>query len=148
MEIILLEDIANLGFKDEIIKVKPGFARNFLIPNKKAIYATDSRKKQLLENLKQKENKNQEIVKEAKEIADKLKELDLKISAKVIEKSNKLFGSINASNIVESINKNGFNLDKKFVKMKTIKQLGFYEAHVRLHKDVDVKINFEVSAGK
>ena len=65
MEIILLEDIANLGFKDEVVTVKPGFARNFLIPNKKAIYATNSRKKQLLENSKQKENKNQEIIKEA-----------------------------------------------------------------------------------
>tara|TARA_Y100000746_G_scaffold215691_1_gene210031 strand:+ start:775 stop:1218 length:444 start_codon:yes stop_codon:yes gene_type:complete len=144
MEIILLEDIANLGFKDEIVKVKPGFARNFLIPNKKAIYATISRKKQLLENLKQKENKNQEIVKSAQVIADKLKELDLKITAKVIEKSNKLFGSITASNVVEVINKQGFELDKKFVKMKSIKQLGAYEAHIRLHKDVDIKLNFEV----
>tara|TARA_B100000482_G_C12550891_1_gene276119 strand:- start:322 stop:765 length:444 start_codon:yes stop_codon:yes gene_type:complete len=144
MEIILLEDIANLGFKDEIVKVKPGFARNFLIPNKKAIYATISRKKQLLENLKQKENKNQEIVKSAQVVADKLKELDLKITAKVIEKSNKLFGSITASNVVEVINKQGFELDKKFVKMKSIKQLGAYEAHIRLHKDVDIKLNFEV----
>tara|TARA_B100000073_G_scaffold156907_1_gene129618 strand:+ start:91 stop:534 length:444 start_codon:yes stop_codon:yes gene_type:complete len=144
MEIILLEDIANLGFKDEIVKVKPGFARNFLIPNKKAIYATMSRKKQLFENLKQKENKNQEIVKSAQVIADKLKELDLKITAKVIEKSNKLFGSITASNVVEVINKQGFELDKKFVKMKSIKQLGSYEAHIRLHKDVDIKLNFEV----
>ena len=144
MEIILLEDIANLGFKDEIVKVKPGFARNFLIPNKKAIYATMSRKKQLFENLKQKENKNQEIVKSAQVIADKLKELDLKITAKVIEKSNKLFGSITASNVVEVINKQGFELDKKFVKMKSIKQLGAYEAHIRLHKDVDIKLNFEV----
>ena len=144
MEIILLEDIANLGFKDEIVKVKPGFARNFLIPNKKAIYATMSRKKQLFENLKQKENKNQEIVKSAQVIADKLKELDLKITAKVIEKSNKLFGSITSSNVVEVINKQGFELDKKFVKMKSIKQLGAYEAHIRLHKDVDIKLNFEV----
>ena len=103
-----------------------------------------SRKKQLFENLKQKENKNQEIVKSAQVIADKLKELDLKITAKVIEKSNKLFGSITSSNVVEVINKQGFDLDKKFVKMKSIKQLGSYEAHIRLHKDVDVKLNFEV----
>ena len=148
MEIILLEDIANLGFKDEVVIVKPGFARNFLIPNKKAIYATNSRKKQLLENSKQQENKSQEIIKEAQKIAEKLKKIDLNISAKVIDKSNKLFGSITASHIVDEINKQGFDLDKKFVKMKAVKKLGSYEAHVRLHKDIDVRVSFEVSVTK
>ena len=78
LKIILLEDIANLGFKDEIMRVKPGFARNFLIPNKKAIYATDSRKKQLLENLKQKEDKTSESIKKIKKIAEKLQKIDFK----------------------------------------------------------------------
>ena len=148
MKIILLEDVANLGFKNEIIIVKPGFARNFLIPNKKGIYATESRKKQLLEVLRQKESKNKEHLKEIKALAKKLEKLSLKISAKVIDKSNKLFGSITVSNIVKEINNNGFEIDKKFVKMKTIKTLGSYEAHIRLHMDVDVKVLVEVSASK
>ena len=138
MELILKEDIDHLGFKDEIVVVKNGYGRNFLIPTGKAILATNSAKKILAENLKQQSKKNQKLVK-----------IDLKISAKVGE-GNKLFGSINSKNLSDALSKNGKDLDKKYIIIpgRNIKRLGTYEATLRLHRDVVIKYPFEIIADK
>ena len=147
MEIILKKDVENLGFKDDIVKVKNGYGRNYLIPKGFAIFATESAKKILRENLKQRAFKEQKIVSEAKEKAEQLKKLSLKIPAKVHEK-NKLFGSVSTANLAKEISKNSFEINKKFITIsgKTIKSTGKYNASVRLHREVLVDISFEVIA--
>tara|TARA_B100000989_G_scaffold169953_1_gene127199 strand:+ start:14 stop:481 length:468 start_codon:yes stop_codon:yes gene_type:complete len=147
MELILKEDIDNLGFKDEIVIVKNGFGRNFLIPAGKAVLATDSAKKILAENLKQQTKKNEKLVKEAKKLADALSKIDLKISAKVGE-GDRIFGSINSKNLSDAFSKEGKDLNKKYIIIpgRNIKRLGSYEATLRLHKDVVIKYPFEIIA--
>ena len=149
MELILKEDIDHLGFKDEIVVVKNGYGRNFLIPTGKAILATNSAKKILAENLKQQSKKNQKLVKDAQKLGDAISKIDLKISAKVGE-GNKLFGSINSKNLSDALSKNGKDLDKKYIIIpgRNIKRLGTYEATLRLHKDVVIKYPFEIIADK
>ena len=147
MELILKEDIDNLGFKDDIVTVKNGFGRNFLIPNGKAILATDSAKKILAENLKQRLKKDQKLVKEAQKAADSILKINLKIPAKVGE-GNKLFGSISSKDLSDALSKEGKELDKKYITIpgRNIKRLGNYEATLRFHRDVIVKYPFEVTA--
>ncbi len=147
MELILKEDIDNLGFKDDIVTVKNGFGRNFLIPNGKAILATDSAKKILAENLKQRLKKDQKLVKEAQKAADSILKINLKIPAKVGE-GNKLFGSISSKDLSDALSKEGKELDKKYISIpgRNIKRLGNYEATLRFHRDVIVKYPFEVTA--
>ena len=147
MEIILKEDIDNLGFKDETVSVKNGYGRNFLIPSGKAILATDSAKKILAENLKQQTKKNQKLVKEAQKIAKSISNIDLKISAKVGE-GDKIFGSISAKNLSDAFSKEGKDIDKKFIIIpgRNIKRLGTYEAKLRLHRDVIINYPFEIIA--
>ena len=149
MELILKEDIDHLGFKDEIVVVKNGYGRNFLIPTGKAILATNSAKKILAENLKQQSKKNQKLVKDAQKLGDAISKIDLKISAKVGE-GNKLFGSINSKNLSDALSKNGKDLDKKYIIIpgRNIKRLGTYEATLRLHRDVVIKYPFEIIADK
>ena len=148
MEIILLENIENLGFKDEIVTVKNGYGRNFLIPNKKAILATSSSKKVLEEKLKQQSNKEEEIIKNANETAELLKSLDIKIKAKV-SSGTKLFGKITLSQFMDALEQEGQkNIDKSFVNIPSAKELGKYEASIRLHRSVSLSIPFEVIAEK
>ena len=144
MEIILLENIEKLGFKDEVISVKPGFARNFLIPKGKAKLATESSLKVLKEKLRQQQQKENQVVEAANKIAEILPKLEVKIKAKVSEGSNKLFGSITTAQFVSALKVLGHEIDKKFVKLNTIKELGKYEAEVRLHRTVSTTIPFEV----
>ena len=147
MELILKQDIDNLGFKDEVVIVKNGYGRNFLIPSGKAVLATDSAKKVLAENLKQQTKKDQKLVKEAEKLANAILKIDLKISAKVGE-GDKLFGSISSKNLSDALSKEGKDLDKKYVIIpgKNIKRLGNYEATLRLHRNVVIKYPFEIIA--
>ena len=147
MELILKQDIDNLGFKDEVVTVKNGYGRNFLIPSGKAVLATDSAKKVLAENLKQQTKKDQKLVKEAEKLANAILKIDLKISAKVGE-ADKLFGSISSKNLSDALSKEGKDLDKKYIIIpgRNIKRLGNYEATLRLHRNVVIKYPFEIIA--
>jgi len=144
MELILKQDVQNLGFKDDVVSVKPGYGRNFLIPQGMAILATPSAKKVLAENLKQKAHKEAKIVADAKAIGEALKALDIKISAKA--GGEKLFGSVTNADIAEILEKNGQSIDKKFITSGIVKRTGKYTASVRLHRDVIVELAYEIIA--
>jgi large subunit ribosomal protein L9 len=146
MEIILKQDVENLGFKDDIVKVKPGFGRNYLIPKGYAILATEGAKKSLMETLRQRAHKEAKIVAEARETAAKLQSLELKVAA-TVGKDNKLFGSVSNANLSEEIEKAlQVAIDRKFIIITggTVKSVGKYAAKIRLHRDVVVDFNFEV----
>lgn len=145
MKLILNENIENLGFKNDVVTVKNGYARNFLVPKGLAKVATTPALKMLAENLKQQAVKNKKVKDEAEKTAKKLAETVLKIGAKAGE-NGKIFGSINTIQIAEAAEKQGLVLDKKLIKLKgdAIKTLGTYEAEVKLHKEVDAIIKFEV----
>ena len=147
MEIILKQDIQNLGFKDDIITVKDGYARNYLIPKGMAINATASAKKVHEEILKQRAHKEEKIKEEAQAVADKLKEVTLTIGAKASSKG-KIFGSVNTIQIAESLKEKGFDIDRKVISIKEelIKEVGKYTANVRLHKEVQIEVPFEIIA--
>jgi len=149
MELILKQDVANLGFKDDLVTVKNGYGRNYLIPHGFAALATSSAKKVLAETLKQRAYKEESIVKEANKGAETLKALELKITAKTGE-GDKLFGSINNANLSEAIAAEGQEIDKKFITIPggLIKRTGKYSAKVRLHRGVIVDLNFEVVSDK
>ena len=149
MEIILKKDVEGVGFKDDIITVKNGFGRNFLIPNGSAILATSSAKKILTENLKQQAVKNKKLVDDANKIAKKIKALDIKIKSKVGE-GKKLFGSVNNINVQNELKEKGVEIDKRSIMItgNLIKQLGKHNAVVRLHRDVIFDLPFEVVAEK
>jgi large subunit ribosomal protein L9 len=144
MELILKQDVENLGFKDDVVKVKPGYGRNFLIPQGAAILATPSARKVLAENLKQRAHKETKAVQEATALANQLKALEIKITAKA--GGDKLFGSINNSNVAEALEKAGHTIDRKLISSSTIKRVGKYTASVRLHRNVMVELPFEIVA--
>ena len=147
MELILKQDVEGLGFKDDIVTVKNGYGRNYLIPRGSAALATSSAKKVLAENLKQREYKEKKIVDDANTLAEELKTLEIKIAAKV-GTGDKLFGSVNNINVSEAIEKEGHSIDKKFIIIGggNIKRLGKYNATVRLHREVTVDLPFEIIA--
>jgi len=144
MEIILKQDVINLGFKDDIVHVKPGYGRNYLIPQGIATLATPSAKKVLAENLRQRAFKEQKIVEEAKKIAELLKALEIKITAKT--RGENLFGSVTSIDISDALSKAGHQIDKKYITAGTIKRTGKYTASVRLHRDVIVELSYEIVA--
>jgi len=145
MEIILKQDIANLGFKDDIVNVKPGYGRNFLIPKGIATLATPSAKKVLAENLRQRAFKEQKMVDEAKKTAEVLKTLEIKITAKA-GGGEKLFGSVTNVDIADALSKIGYQIDKKYITSGTIKRIGKYNVSIRLHRDVIVELSYEIVA--
>ncbi len=146
MEIILLQDVQNLGYKDDVVKVKNGYGRNYLIPQGKAILATPSAKKQLEENLKQRAHKLAKIKADAEELAAKLNGVSLQIGAKT-SATGTIFGSVNNIQIAEALAKQGFDVDRKIIFINdNVKELGSYKATVKLHKEVSAEINFEVVA--
>ncbi|MFT5970885.1 MAG: large subunit ribosomal protein L9 [Flavobacteriales bacterium] len=149
MDIILKRDVENLGFKDDLVTVKPGFARNFLIPAGSAEIATPSARKVLAENLKQRARKEESEVKAANTAAEALRTAEVKITAKV-GGGNKLFGSINNADIAAAIAKVGHTVDRKFIKIQgnTIKALGKYDIAVRLHRTVVINLPVEIVADK
>ena len=148
MEIILTQDVKNLGYKNDIVNVKPGYARNYLIPQGMAILATESARKVLAENMRQQAYKQEKIKKEAEEIASVLEGLSLRIPAKAAS-TGKIYGSVNNVQIANAIKEaKGIEIDRKHILVDddTIKEVGNYKAKVRLHKDVTVEISFEVFA--
>jgi len=142
MEIILKQDVQNLGFKDDIVNVKPGYGRNFLIPQGFATMATPSAKKVLAENLKQKAHKEAKVVADAQSLAEALKALEIKITVKA--GGDKLFGSVTNSDIAEALEKAGHTIDRKFITSGTVKRTGKYTATVRLHRSVIVELAYEI----
>ena len=149
MELILKEDVQNLGFKDDLVSVKNGFGRNFLIPRGLAMMATPSAKKVLAENLKQRAHKEKKVVDAAAKMADTLKGLELKIRAKT-GAGDKLFGSVTTIDLAAALSKEGHDIDKKFINIQggTIKRTGPYNANIRLHRDVVLDFPFEVIGDK
>ncbi len=148
MEIILIKDVPNLGFKDDVLSVKNGYGRNYLIPQGFAALATSSAIKQLEETLKQRAYKEKKIVDAATKIANSLKTMEVKISAKAGKGSVKLFGSVTNANLAEEIAKLGQDVEKKFISIRggVVKATGKYVADIRLHRSVVVPFEFEVVA--
>ena len=145
MEIILKKDVEGVGFKDDIVTVKNGFGRNFLIPNGSAILATPSAKKVLAENIKQQVVKDKKIIDDANKLAKKISSLEIKVKAKVGE-GVKLFGSVNNINVQKELADSGVEIDKKAIMISgnNIKQVGKYTAKIRLHREVIFDFTFEV----
>ena len=149
MELILKKDVENLGFINDLVIVKNGYGRNFLLPQGLAVLATPSTKKILAETLKQRAFKEKKIVDDAQKEADKLNGLEIKIASKTGE-GNKLFGSVSSANLVEAFESNGVTIDKKFITIAggLIKRTGQYEAKIRFHRDVIANFSFEVVGEK
>ena len=146
MEIILKEDIVNLGYKNDIVTVKSGYGRNYLIPTGKAIIASPAAKKMLAEDLKQRAHKLEKIKKDAEALAAKLEGVSLKIATKV-SSTGTIFGSVGNIQIAEELAKLGHEVDRKIIVVKdVVKEVGNYKAVVKLHKEVSVEIPFEVVA--
>ncbi|WP_411768823.1 50S ribosomal protein L9 [Winogradskyella sp. A3E31] len=151
MELILKQDVENLGFKDDIVTVKNGYGRNFLIPQGQAVIATASAKKVLEETLKQRAFKEKSIITEAEKTAESIKTLDIKITAKAgagATAGDKLFGSITNMDLANALREEGHEIEKKFISIQggNIKRLGQYDAEIRLHREVTVDLTFEVIA--
>ena len=144
MELILKQDVQNLGFKDDVVNVKNGYGRNFLIPQGFAQLATPSAKKVLAENLKQRAHKEAKVVNDAKTLAETLKAIEIKITAKA--GGEKLFGSISNIDIAAALEKGGQTIDRKFITSGVVKRTGKYTASVRLHRDVVVELPYEIVA--
>ena len=146
MEIILKEDVINLGYKNDIVNVKSGYGRNYLIPTGKAVIASPAAKKMLAEELKQRAHKLEKIKKDAEELAAKLEGVSLKIATKV-SSTGTIFGSVGNIQIAEELAKLGHNIDRKLIVVKdSVKEVGHYKAVIKLHKEVSVEIPFEVVA--
>lgn len=144
MEIILKEDVANLGYKDDIVTVKSGYGRNYLIPQGKAVIATESARKMLAENLKQRAHKLAKIKQDAEELAAKLEGVSLTIGAKT-SSTGTIFGSVTNIQISEALEKLGYNIDRKTIVIKdAVKEIGSYKALLKLHREVSVEIPFDV----
>ena len=146
MEVILKEDIVTLGYKDDIIEVKAGYARNFLIPQGKAIIASESAKKVIAENMRQRAHKLEQIRKDADAFAERMEGTTLTIGAKTSSKGT-IFGSVTNIQIAEELAKKGFEIDRKYILIKEqVKEIGSYTATVKLHKEVSIEVPFEVVA--
>jgi large subunit ribosomal protein L9 len=147
MEIILKQDVSGIGDKGEIVTVKDGYARNFLIPQGYAILATPSAKKIHEENIRQRAHKEEKIKQEAEEVAQKLADVKLTLGAKT-SSSGKIFGSVNTIQIAEALKDEGFDIDRKNITIEgdQVKEVGKYTAQIKLHKEVKAEIEFEIIA--
>jgi len=147
MEIILLQDINKLGHKDDLVNVKPGYARNYLIPGGFAVAATPSAKKMHAENQGQRAHKEEKIRAAAQDMAEKMTDLKIIIGAKT-SSSGKIFGSVNTIQIAEALKEKGFEIDRKNITLPDdqIKEIGNYKATIKLHREVNVEIDFEIKA--
>lgn len=146
MEVILKENVQDLGYKDEVVKVKDGYGRNYLIPQKKAILATPSSKKMLEEELKQRAHKLAKIKADAEDMAAKLNGMSLTINAKA-SSTGKIFGAVTSIQVADALEQAGYKIDRHIIAIKgDIKEIGSYKAQLKLHKDVNVEISLEVVA--
>ncbi|MDO4948915.1 MAG: 50S ribosomal protein L9 [Bacteroidales bacterium] len=143
MELILKEDVINLGYKNDIVNVKAGYGRNYLIPTGKAVIASPSAKKVLAEDLKQRAHKLAKIKEEAQALAEQLKNVSLTIATKV-SSTGVIFGSVSNIQIAEELEKLGYKIDRKVIIVKGVKEVGSYVATLKLHKEVSVEIPFTV----
>lgn len=147
MEIILLQDVHKVGLKDDLVHVKDGYGRNYLIPRGYAIAATPSARKMHAENLKQRAHKEEKIKAEAQELASKMADLKIIVGAKT-SSSGKIFGSVNTIQIAEALKEQGFEIDRKSISLPEdqIKEVGKYKAVIKLHREVKVEVDFEIVA--
>ena len=145
MDIILIQDVANLGYKNDIVKVKDGYGRNYLIPNKLAIIANESNKKQLAENLKQQSKKMAQQLADAEVLAAKLADTVITLKAKANE-DGKIFGTITTAQVSEALKEAGLEVDKKIITIEAVKELGEHIAVARLHREVKAEIKLNVVA--
>ena len=145
MKIILKEDVSGLGYKDDVVEVKDGYGRNYLIPYGKAVIATPSALKVLAENQRQRAHKLAKIKADAEALAASLEGVSLTIGAKT-SATGTIFGSVNNIQIAEALEKLGFNIDRKIIEIEPVKEVGEYVATVKLHKDVTAQVPFEVVA--
>ncbi len=146
MEVILKEDIISLGYKDDVVNVKKGYARNYLIPQGKAVIASESAKKVLAENQKQRAHKLAQVKADAQALANKMEGVSLTIGAKT-SSTGTIFGSVTNIQIAEALKEKGFEVDRKLILIKDqVKEIGSYSAVVKLHKEVSVEVPFEVVA--
>ncbi len=147
MEVILKEDVTNLGHKDDLVTVKNGYARNYLIPRGIAVAATKSVRKMHDENVRQRAHKEEKMRNAAAESAEKLNEVKLTIGAKTSTKG-KIFGSVNTIQIAEALKEKGFDVERKNISIKEdlIKEIGTYKAQIKLYKEVTAEIEFEIVA--
>jgi large subunit ribosomal protein L9 len=144
MQVILKEDVINLGYKDDIVTVKDGYGRNYLIPTRKAIIANEAAKKVLAENLKQRAHKLAKIKADAEELAAKLEGLSLTIGAKT-SSTGTIFGSVTNIQVAEELEKKGFEIDRRIIVIKdAIREVGKYNAVIKLHKEISVTIELDV----
>mgnify|MGYP002512443675 CR=1 FL=1 len=145
MELILIEDVAGLGYKNDIVSVKKGYGRNYLIPQGKAVIASESARKVLAENLKQRAHKLAKIKADAEELAAKLAPVALTIATKV-SSTGTIFGAVGNIQIAEALAKLGFEIDRKIIVAEAAKEVGSYSATIKLHKEVSVKVAYTVVA--
>lgn len=145
MELILKEDITGLGYKNDIVTVRNGYGRNYLIPTGKAVIASESAKKMLAEELKQRAHKLEKIKNEALALAEKLSAVSLTIPTKV-SATGAIYGSVNSLQISDELKKLGYDINRKTIEVKDVKEVGAYKATIRLHKEVTVEVPFEVVA--
>jgi len=146
MEVILKEDIQSLGYKDDVVNVRKGYARNFLIPQGKAVIASESARKVLAENRKQRAHKLAQLKADAQALADKMEGVTLTIGAKS-SSTGTIFGSVTSIQIADALKEKGFGVDRKLIVIKDpVKEVGSYHAVIRLHKEVSLEIPFEVVA--
>lgn len=144
MEVILIKDVENLGYANDIVDVRPGYANNFLIPQGYAKSATASAKKVLAETLKQRAHKEAKLVSDAEALAAKIAEVALSISVKAEE--GRIFGSVTAADIAEALGKQGIEVDRKNIALDAVKTVGNYEAAVKVYKDIKATVKFAVVA--
>ena len=145
MEVILKEDVINLGYKNDVVKVKDGYGRNYLIPQGKAVIATESAKKVLAENERQRAHKLAKIKADAEALAAKFEGLSLTIAAKVSENGT-IFGGVGNAQIAEALAAKGIEVDRKSIVVETVKAVGTYSAVINLHREVKAEVAFEVVA--
>ena len=144
MEIILIKDVENLGYANDIVNVRPGYANNYLIPKGLARVATDSAKKVLAENLKQRAHKDAKILADAQALAEKLANLPLSFTVKA--EDGKIFGSITSADVAEALAAKGIEVDRKNISVEPIKTVGEYKAAIKLHREVKAEVSFSVAA--
>lgn len=145
MKIILKDNVAGLGFKDDVVEVKDGYGRNYLIPQGLAVVATKAALKQHEEIMRQRAHKLEQIKAQAQEAAKAIEDVALTIAAKINE-TGTIFGSVNSTHIAEALEKLGHNVDVKIIELEPVKEAGKYTAKVRFHKEVVVDLPFEVVA--
>lgn len=146
MEIILKEDVIGLGYKNDVVSVKDGYGRNYLIPTGKGVIASASAKKVLAENLKQRAHKLAKIKEDAQALADKLAQVETLIIPMKVSATGVIYGSVNNVQIADKLKEKGFDIDRKIILVNDVKQVGSYKATIKLHKEVSVEVPFEVVA--